>query len=324
MPHNKKQHFVPQLLQRFFSIDKENIGSFHIKSGRVGPSPIAKTAQKDWLYKVNKKDRTSIEHIFEHIERNAQPIIERIQHKDFTLSSEEINKLFIFVVAQLMRTPKAAIAMGAVLDFCIQNDIKEVCKEVEDGIRDMSNLPMQASIAIPKVAEHLSGKRFLFVCNDTNVKFLLSDNPACIFSPVAEVAEDKHIEYKMKKQEAFSGYMLYLPLGPTVGIICFDDDYYDFSQSVYIDATPADVKTLNRLEVISASHIIMHLEGTFSQEEIAEALAERNTERCKRYQTTIYTPIDKSFSLTGLNLDENILVYKINKYAIVKNGQETQ
>ena len=81
-----------------------------------------------------------------------------------------------------MRTPKAAKAMGAVLDFCEKKEIKAVQEEIESGIRTHDNLPMQSSLGIPNVAEYLSGKGYVFVVNDTNKKFLLSDNPACLFS----------------------------------------------------------------------------------------------------------------------------------------------
>ena len=321
MPANKKQHFVPQLLQGFFSKDSKTIGCYHIESGKDYKSTISNTAQKDWLYRVNDADKTTIEHMYGHLEGNAKPIIVRLQDKDLDLSSDDIDKLFIFVVAQLMRTPKAANAMKAVLDFCIEKKIEVVCREVKAGIRDMSNLPMQATIAIPRVAEHLSGESFLFIWNETGVNFLLADNPACIISPVTELAAEKKIEDRMFRQEPFSGYMLYMPLGPKVGIICFDDDYYDFESCPCIEATLHDVKTLNNLEIMNASDIIMHEEDSFCYEDIQKALEARNTERWQRYQETIYTPIEVPFTLTGLNMDENVLLYKIHKFAVEKGGR---
>lgn len=320
MSENKKQHFVPQMLQGFFSLDGRNIGCYHIKNGNCYNSPISNTAQKSWLYKINDADRTSIEHIYGNIEGDAKPILQRVQVRDFDLTIDEIDHLFLFVVSQLMRTPKAANAIGAVLDLCIEKGFEVVCEEVKSGIRDKTNLPMQASIAIPKVAEHLSGKGFLFVCNDTTTKFLLSDNPCCMFSPVTEMAEDKHIVDLMFVQEPFSGYMLYMPLGPSVGILCFDDDYYEFNRKGTIDATEEDVKTLNALEVVNANDIIIYQDGTFNADDITKALSMRSTDKFLRYQQTIYTPIEKSFSLSGLNLDEDNLVYLINRFAIEKNA----
>lgn len=318
MPEHKKQHTVPQMLQRCFSLDHLRIGRFHIKTGDCRLSVISDTAQKDWYYKANDSDRVSIELAYQDIETATTPILQRLQGKDFKLNNDEIEWLFFFVVAQLMRTPKAAQAMGAVLDFCMVKDITLVCDEVDSGIRNKKNLPMQASISIPKVMEYLSGKGYLFVWNDTNEKFLLSDNPACLFSPVAEIAEKRQITDKLFIQAPFSGYLLYLPLGPSVGFLCFDNDYYDFPQEIYIDATEDDVNSLNALEVASATDIIMYQDGTFSIDSIKDALDARKSEKNMILQDSIYTPIGKSFSLTGLNLDEDTLIYKINLLAIEK------
>jgi hypothetical protein len=324
MPHNKKQHFVPQLLQKFFSVDETTIGCYHIDTGNCCQSAISNTAQKSWYYKINETDRTSIEHIYGGIEGNAKPIIQRLQSFDFSLSSDEIDRLFIFVVSQLMRTPKAASAMGAVLDFCKKKEIKEVCEEINSGIRTDANLPMQAALSIPKVAELLSGKGFLYVRNDTDIKFLLSDNPACLFSPVTEIAFEKGILDMMFVQEPFSGYMLYLPFGPSVGFLCFDDDYYKFEQKICLDVAEEDVGTLNALEVINASKIIMYQEGTFTPEGIKEILNSRNVNKAQRYQESIYAPLEKGFSLTGLNLDEDCMVYLIHRYAIQKRKEKNE
>lgn len=324
MPHNKKQHFVPQSLQKFFSVDELTIGCYHIDSGNSFQSTISNTAQKSWYYKINESDKTSIEYIYGNIERNAKPIIQQLQSFDFNLNSDEIDLLFLFVVSQLMRTPKAASAMGAVLEFCKEKGIKEVCEEINSGIRKETNLPMQAALSIPIVAEYLSGKGFFYVHNDTTYKFLLSDNPACLFSPVSEIAFKKNIIDLMFVQEPFSGYMLYMPLGPSVGLLCFDDDYYKFEHDICLDATEDDVRMLNALEVINASDIIMYQEGTFTPDGIKDALEMRNTDKVQRYQDSIYTPLESSFSLTGLNLDEENMAYLINRYAIEKRKNKNE
>lgn len=318
MGENKKQHFVPQVLQRCFSLDLKTIGEYLIEEDRCFNSPIATTAQKTNFYKVNEHDRISIEKLYGTIESNVSPILKRIQERNFGLNDEEIECLFLFVVSQLMRTPKAAKAMGAILDFCEKKRVQAVQEEIDSGIRTHDNLPMQSSLGIPSVAEYMSGKAFLFVSNDTKKKFLLSDNPACLFSPVAELAIEKHIWDRMLKQEPFSGYMLYLPLGPEVGIICFDDDYYNFEQDICVAATESDVRMFNALEVVNASKYVLFQDGTFNKEDVVEALVARRSEKVREHEDSIYTPIDKSFSLSWLKLNEDVLVYLINRYAIEK------
>lgn len=318
MTENKRQHFVPQVLQRCFSTNKKSIGKYLIEADSSFLTSIASTAQIPNFYKVNEQDRTSIEKVYGNIETSVGPILKRIQKRDFGFKDEEVECLFLFVVSQLMRTPKAAKAMGAILDFCEKKEIKAVQEEIESGIRTHDNLPMQSSLGIPNVAEYLSGKGYVFVVNDTNKKFLLSDNPACLFSPVAELAVEKQIWDRMLVQEPFSGYMLYLPLGPEVGMIFFDDDYYDFGHDKCVTATERDVRMLNALEVINASKCVLFQDGTFKKEDVIEALAARKSEKGREHEDSIYTPIDKSFSLSWVNLDEGRLIYDINRLALQK------
>jgi len=318
MAENKRQHFVPQLLQRCFSTDSKTIGEYLIDEDRCIITPIATTAQMSNFYKVNEQDKTSIEKVYGIIEDSVGPILKRIQKRDFGLNDEEIECLFLFVVSQLMRSLKAAKAMGAILEFCDKKRIKVVQEEIESGFRNHENLPMQSSLGIPSVAEYMSGKGFVFVSNDTPMSFLLSDNPACLISPVAELAIEKQIWDRMMVQEPFSGYMLYLPLGPNVGIICFDDDYYTFGKDICVMATERDVQMLNALEVINANKYVLFLDGTFNKEDVVEALQARRTEKVLNFEESIYTPINKSFSLSWLKIDEEVLTYLINRYAIEK------
>ena len=318
MAENKRQHFVPQVLQRCFSTDSKTIGKYLIGEDRCLTAPIAKTAQKSNFYKVNDQDRTSIEKVYGNIESSVGPILKRIKQRDFEFNNEEIECLFLFVVSQLMRTPKAAKAMGAILDFCEKKGIRPVQEEIESGIRTHDNLPMQSSLGIPNVAESLSDKGYVLVSNNTNKKFLLSDNPACLFSPVAELAIEKQIWDRMMMQAPFSGYMLYLPLGPEMGMICFDDDYYDFGHNICVAATELDVKMLNALEVVNASNYVLFQVGTFNKEDVEEALVARKSEKVREHEESIYTPIDKSFSLSWVDLDEDKLLYDINRLALLK------
>lgn len=167
MAENKKQHFVPQVLQRCFSTDSKTIGEYLIDEDRCLTTPIATTAQKSNFYKVNEQDRTSIEKLYGIIESGVGPILKRIQEGDFGLNDDEIECLFLFVVSQLMRTPKAAKAMGTILDFCEKKRIKVVQDEIDSGLRNHDNLPMQSSLGIPSVAEYMSGKGYVFVSNET-------------------------------------------------------------------------------------------------------------------------------------------------------------
>ena len=83
-------------------------------------------------------------------------------------------------------------------------------------------------------------------------------------------------------------------------------------------ATERDVRMLNALEVINASKCVLFQDGTFKKEDVIEALAARKSEKVREHEDSIYTPIDKSFSLSWVNLDEGRLIYDINRLALQK------
>ena len=98
----------------------------------------------------------------------------------------------------------------------------------------------------------------------------------------------------------------------------FDDDYYDLGDDMVINVTEQDVDFLNELQVRSANKILMYQDGTWDDNAMKGVLQYRQTDKFKRYQTTIYTPIESDFSLSFVNIDEDILVYKMNTMAVLK------
>ena len=99
---------------------------------------------------------------------------------------------------------------------------------------------------------------------------------------------------------------------------CFDDDYYDFGHDICVAATEHDVKMLNALEVVNASNYVLFQDGTFNKEDVKEALVARKSDKAREHEESIYTPIDKSFSLSWVDLDEDKLLYDINRLALLK------
>ena len=107
MPEYKKQHYVPQFLQRMFSIDGANIACYHLNRNEQYLASIVHNAQKDWFYKINEDDKISIERTYGEIETDAGPLVARINNSDFCLSSEETETLFVFSqVKSLSSRPK--------------------------------------------------------------------------------------------------------------------------------------------------------------------------------------------------------------------------
>ena len=47
----------------------------------------------------------------------------------------------------------------------------------------------------------------------------------------------------------------------------------------------------------------------------------RKSEKVREHEESIYTPLDKSFSLSWVDLDEDKLVYDINRLALLKPAE---
>ena len=62
MEEYKRQHYVPQMLQRKFSSDKKKINILPLDTLVTETNQSKKNAQEEWYYKATDAGKTSIEH----------------------------------------------------------------------------------------------------------------------------------------------------------------------------------------------------------------------------------------------------------------------
>lgn len=70
-----RQHFVPKLLQRFFSTDGQSIGCYSLSTKECVQTSIRTTAQKRWYYKFDDQEKTVLEHWLGEMEDEVAPVL---------------------------------------------------------------------------------------------------------------------------------------------------------------------------------------------------------------------------------------------------------
>ena len=152
MEEYQRQHFVPKLLQRFFSVDDFSIWCYSLNTKECVQSSIRTTAQKKWYYKFDDNEKTVLEHWLGEIEKDVAPVFERlVNDTNYKLADEEYDLCFGFALVQLMRTPKAINAVKYVYEFCKRHLIPVVMEEVNKGVRTDKNIPFQTVIGVSSV-----------------------------------------------------------------------------------------------------------------------------------------------------------------------------
>lgn len=314
MGQYQKQHYVPKLLQRFFSDDGCNIGVYILARNKATLSSIRTTAQDDWLYKFSDEEKTELEHWLGEVEDSITPVLRRLNDdKAYLVSPEEYDACMGFIIVQLMRTPKATNAMKYIYDFCMRRAIPIFMEEVHKGVRTNTNIPFQSVISVSSVIDNWPCDKMIILRNESEVELIMSDSPACLFSPISYHASTVGLEDLIIKQPAFSACMLYMPISPTCGFLMYDDRYYQFTCKDVMNLTTEDVHVLNSLEIANASKILLF--RSFDKDAYPNAFSLRDSELSIQLKDSIYAPVDYSFRLSALECDKGVWSYLINKLA---------
>lgn len=81
MEEYKRQHYVPQMLQRKFSSDKKKINILPLDTLVAETKKIKKNAQEEWYYKTTDADKTSIEHNYGYIETLTGEVLHKLENQ---------------------------------------------------------------------------------------------------------------------------------------------------------------------------------------------------------------------------------------------------
>lgn len=246
MPNNKKQHFVPKYMLKNFAADDKlkTINLVHIPSKKiVYKASLRDQCYRDYFYGADIK----MEQILADIEGvHSKLLREAINQKN--LASWKDMDLALFVVLQISRTKRSEITQtemfNPLMKMALHGKIdEEVLRSVSMNFEN--NTQFMVSMAL-SLAPMIYDLKACFVFNDTNIPFVLSDNP------VIKTNWFCRVNFPNNNGLGFanSGLQFFIPVTPLCGIFLYDSGIYDVrhkSGLIIIDNCK-DVHGLNLLQ----------------------------------------------------------------------------
>ena len=283
----KNQHFVPQFYQRYFSMDKKNIGTYIISSGKnINSAPIKNQSSGNYFY----SDKMEIEKILGKMEGIWKKVIDKvIKNPKGNLSREEKYNLYAFTIIQLGRTSAQAnlIQEAANTSLCtIAKKHLEILRNSEnsDKYKDITddelnhisfNFPYPAVLALQTQFQLINtciDLQFKILINNTKVSFITSNNPAAKYSQFLERMGVKN--YALGSR----GLQIFIPLTPLIGVMFYDPKCYKlgYRRRNYVELTQEkDIEELNKLTASNAEGVLYYLPGSISENQL-EKLSGQN------------------------------------------------
>ncbi|SEG18366.1 DUF4238 domain-containing protein [Algoriphagus boritolerans] len=222
----KKQHYVPRLYLKNFSIN-ERIFSFDKTQNKTIATNIKDIATKNYFYDDQKLDKVTGEQTYEKalsemegiFDRYLKIFIQNLNSGYSGLSNIDLKSTISeFIVIQLFRTPssnKSFEYLTEILNKEIHNwvgkdsKIKSLIPNIdflEIFGESLQNLNARATLIFEKI--------WVIWHNETKLKFITSDNPVVGFTE------------PLKK-----GYEIYFPINPEYSISLYDKTKYsDFKE----------------------------------------------------------------------------------------------
>ena len=255
----KNQHFVPQFYQRYFSMDKKNIGTYIISSGKnINSAPIKNQSSGNYFY----SDKMEIEKILGEMEGLWKKVIDKvIKSPKGNLSREEKYNLYAFTIIQLGRTSaQANLIQEAVntrlctiakkhLEILRNSENSDKYKDItDDELNHISfNFPYPAVLALQTQFQLINtciDLQFKILINKTKVSFITSNNPAAKYSQFLERMGVKN--YALGSR----GLQIFIPLTPFIGVMFYDPKCYKLGdrKKNYVELTQEkDIEELTNM-----------------------------------------------------------------------------
>lgn len=221
----KKQHYVPQLLLRGFSIPrKEQVWVFDKSKGTSYISAIRDVASENYFNEVKIGDYSfSFEERLELVEAYAAPVIQQIiVSEDISnLTPENVASLVVFIATQMVRTNAGRVAMNQAHELLVEKLGGEE-RAIRAGVpaKDTELQKLSILYGLPETinyfGKYLSEKLFILQKAGAQDRFLVGDDP---------IARDNNFPKGNGQGRlgiANSGVEIYLPLTPklTLALIC--------------------------------------------------------------------------------------------------------
>lgn len=269
MPQKKNQHYVPQFYMRNFSDDGKMIGVYLLKSKRYVPkAPIKNQASKDYMYS---KDPT-MENALSDLEGLADETIKKIiSNPKMKIDGKDKEILLVFTLLQLGRTLAQTEKLQDLTNNACKQRLKaeinqKIGKEINSKLpsayenvwdKMVFQLPNPGIYGVGLCAKLLpmcSDLRYKLLINKTDIDFVTSDNPTCMYDEYLERMEDYSVGLALR------GIEIFLPLSPRLAMMYYDKEVYKLGSAhkEYVEISDThDIIELNKLVAINAKETLM-------------------------------------------------------------------
>jgi hypothetical protein len=258
MPQNKSQHFVPQFLLRFFSVDGSSVGLYNLRSGKVVPRASLKhQACRDWFYG---RDGWA-ERALGELEGGASTVLRRIIERG-TLPkrySDDHRILATFLLIQSARTAQAAAEANEMVNkvgkWMLRNaltdpDLLDHLDHVELQLTEPAAEALRPAVIETPVILDLKIK---LLHNVSSAPFILGDHPAVKHNGLYRDAAISVLGL------ANVGLQFILPISPSYAVVFYDEKAYSLgsrASNIVKIASAGIVLALNEFQWANAAENI--------------------------------------------------------------------
>ena len=261
----KNQHYVPQCLLKHFCYlnkNKKKINVFDAVNKTVRYNQaINNVFSQNYFYGKDISIDDSVEAILANkIEDPASSIIDKIIQGDLSIISSPESKIHLltFVSTLIHRTPEAKEGMLSFIQAGFQSFSKELLRlndfpaEVNPpiiGFKDTDVFAAFSTLQAYYGTVLLTDLDFHLVKNETELDFIISDNPAFTYNWFY-----KNLQHPGVSSPAAKGYQIFLPLSPKLTLCLYDPEVYTYKSKtkVTLSHNTEDIKILNKFQVVNS------------------------------------------------------------------------
>lgn len=288
----KNQHYIPRFYLRKFSQinndkdDKKNkIKVFDKKSKKIYGSSVANIGSENYFYNIDNaqtiEEKQVIEKAFSDLESNYSVLlnkfINRCKEKSnyfnaLITTKKEREEFSMYIFIQLIRTKKYREIQLSQHRFIVDNVLnayKEYSKKhkgqefnftiSEEQYKKNSKLIHLQTLVdnefISKLTSYIADSTWMFIYNETNIPFIISDNPVCRAPRYQESINKEGIEITSFISEKLD---ISFPLSPNLAISIFRSDtpHYEKFKKYKNRLVPAlkedHIHSINKIQCLMA------------------------------------------------------------------------
>ncbi|HEY0025396.1 MAG TPA: DUF4238 domain-containing protein [Longimicrobium sp.] len=261
----RKHHFVPRFYLKAFASAPKRIHLYNLRRGRA----IDNASLADQCYQHRFYGPTEdLENALMAMENKIAPVVRSTaENRSLPLDSADRDWLLTFVALQSLRTAAAANEVKTSADLFAEAVWRPGVEGRDSGIEEMRIDEHEAVLlSLSSFGDILAGIVDLqvhLVCTPETTPFVTSDNPTYRYNLYCEGIRDRGTVGWAQR-----GFQIFVPLSPTTLLLLSDASVYKIGSRKSPDvvhASAGDVRTLNRLQFLSADENVYFHAWTLAQ-----------------------------------------------------------